>query len=141
MPYIISDEYTSADVGLEVTGHDLAELFADAALGLTAIMTEIDRLNEGRCLEVALTAESLEELFMAWLSEIVYYKDAEQFLLKRCEFAVLDEAPPCLRATLTGDSIDPERQVLMADIKAVTYYKFRMARVNQTWRAEVVLDL
>ena len=61
--------------------------------------------------------------------------------MKRCDFSVLDENPPRLRGELVGDRIDPERHVLMADIKAVTYYKFKLTNNEQEWQAEVVLDL
>lgn len=141
MPFRISDEHTSADVGLVISGKSLEELFADAALGVTAIMTDPDRLEERRRIEVELSAENLENLFLGWLSEIVYYKDAECFLFRRCEFSLLDENPPRLKAELFGDRIDPDRHVLMADIKAVTYYKFKLIKGNQDWQAEVVLDL
>lgn len=142
MPYELSDKHTSADIGLIATGRDLVELFTDAALGMTSIMVDIKGLEETRQISVELKAESLSELFFAWLSELIYIKDAEKFLLKKCRFN-LDESntSPVLKAELFGDTIDGRRQILKTDVKAVTFYKYSIEKVGNVWRGEVVFDL
>lgn len=141
MPYQLTDTHTNADVGLVAYGTNLEELFADSAYGLTSIMVESDDIQLRRELSLELKADDLPELYFDWLSEIIYIKDAESFLLKRVEFDIIDKTAVFLRARLFGDSIAPNRQVLKIDVKAVTKYKFRMEKVGERWNGEVVFDL
>ena len=141
MPYYLSDAHTSADIGLVASGADLRELFADAAVGLTSIMVDVEDLREDRIVEVDLGGEDMEILFYRWLSEIIYLKDAENFLLKRCQIDCRAVTPFRVSGRLLGDTIDPARQRLKTDVKAVTFYKMRVEKIENIWRGEVVLDL
>ncbi len=141
MPFELTDLHTSADIGLIATGKNLIELFNDAAIGLTSIMVDIDGLTENRERPVSLRGENLEDLFFQWLSEIIFIKDAECFLMKRSEIDFEEEGCAALRGILFGDSIDPKRHILKTDVKAVTFYKFRIEKAGEIWKAEVVFDL
>jgi len=122
------------------TGRDLIELFADGALGLTSIMAEREGLEEAKILPIEIQGDDLESLFYRWLSEIIYVKDAERFLLKRCEIK-LDDKAFSIKGRLFGDNIDPSRHILKIDVKAITYYKFQVEKIGDVWRGEVVFDL
>ncbi|HHI02367.1 MAG TPA: archease [candidate division Zixibacteria bacterium] len=141
MPYKHSDEFTGSDIGMAATGRDLKELFADSGYGLTEIMTDPKKLREDRQIKVEFKSDNLSELYYDWLSEIIYLKDAELFLLKRSEFSRLDEKKGILGAQLFGDTIDPKRHILKVDVKAVTYYKFKIEKTEEGWQSEVVFDL
>jgi SHS2 domain-containing protein len=141
MPYQLTDLHSCADVGLIATGRDLEELFADTAAGMTAIMVDGEGLDDRRKLSFELEEENLDDLFYKWLSELIYYKDAEEFLLKRCVLQITENHKIRLKAELFGDTIDPERHVLKIDVKAVTYYRFRIEKVRDQWQGEVVFDL
>nr|MBN2277074.1 archease [candidate division Zixibacteria bacterium] len=141
MPYKINDTHTSADIGLVVTGRDVVELFRDALLGLIEIMAEPSSLESSRNLPVQLTAETIGDLFFSWLAEILYLKDAENFLPVDCVLKIEGKDGFHLEGALIGDSIDPVRQILKIDVKAVTYHKFNIAKTGEKWRGEVVFDL
>ncbi|SYZ73501.1 putative Protein archease [Candidatus Zixiibacteriota bacterium] len=141
MPFKLTDAHTSGDIGLTATGRDLAELFVDSALGLTSIMVESGGLSERRQIPIALEAETLEKLYLHWLSEIIYLKDAESFLLRGCEIRIFQTEKAILKGVLRGDTIDRQHHILKADVKAVTYYKFRLEQVGEVWQGEVVFDL
>ena len=85
--------------------------------------------------------ENFEDLFFQWLSEIIFIKDAERFLMKRAEINFEKEGQAALQGRLFGDSIDPKRHILKTDVKAVTFYKFRVEKMGEIWKAEVVFDL
>ncbi len=126
---------------MTATGQDLIELFADSGRGLTEIMTDSEKLRENRQLDIELNSDSLTELYYDWLSEIIYLKDAELFFMKGAEFNLLDKKRGTLKAKLFGDTIDPKRHVLKVDVKAVTYYKFKIEKIKDGWQSEVVFDL
>ncbi len=141
MPYKITDAHTCADVGLSVSGETPEQLFADAAAGLTEIMVEPKGLENEKKLSLELEDDSLEELFYSWLSELIYIKDARDFLMKQCRLKIKKNNRYKLAAYLTGDNVDPKRQVLKVDVKGVTYYRFRIEKIEDTWQGEVVFDL
>ncbi len=141
MPYKITDAHTCADVGLSVSGETPVQLFADAAAGLMEIMVEQEGLEGEKGLTLELEEDSLEELFYSWLSELIYIKDARDFLMKRCRLKIKKNGRYKLTADLTGDNVDPKRQVLKADVKGVTYYHFRIEKIKDKWQGEVVFDL
>lgn len=137
----MTDLHTCADAGVTVTGESLIELFADAATGLTEIMVDLDGLEEKREISFRLESGNPEDLFFNWLSEIIYHKDASCFLVRRCDLKISEGDRIELEATLYGDEIDPDRHNLKIDVKAVTYYKFRVEKVNNHWQGEVVFDI
>lgn len=141
MPYKHTDSNTCSDVGLIVTGNDLSQLFSDAAVGLIAVTAEPEELVEQKAVDLKLAAESLEDLFYSWLSEVVYLKDARNLLVCRCEINISQEPPFMLTGKVYGDIIDRMRHTLKVDVKAVTYYRLRVEKKNDHWEAEAVLDL
>ena len=46
-----------------------------------------------------------------------------------------------LRAEAIGETIDPGRHSLLADVKAVTLHRLVVERTPDGWRAVVVLDV
>jgi len=141
MPYKFSDQYTTADVGIIVTGESIEELFSDAAIGMTEIVVELDNLEKRRQITVELEADNVEQLFFDWLSEIIYLKDAESFLLKECRLEIVYGKRIKLRAELSGDLIDPDRHMLKVDVKGVTLYRLKVEKINDHWQGEAVFDL
>ena len=141
MPYKHTDSNTTSDIGLIVTGKDLPQLLADAAIGLIAVIAEPSELVEKDEFEIDLAEDTIEDLYFSWLSEIIYLKDARNFLVCRCEIEVDVSEPFRVTGKVIGDIIDKTRHTLKVDVKAVTYYKLRVEKINDNWEAEVVLDL
>jgi len=141
MPYKFSDQNTTADVGIIVTGESIEELFADAAIGMTEIVVELDNLKKRREITVEIETDNAEQLFFDWLSEIIYLKDAESFLLKECLLEIVYGERIKLKAELSGDIIDPDRHMLKVDVKGVTLYRLKVEKINDHWQGEAVFDL
>ncbi len=141
MPYEITDAHTCADVGLTVSGETPEQIFADAAIGLMEIMVDPAGVEEKKKLSLEIEEDSLEELFYSWLSELIYIKDAGDFLMKHCRLKIKKNKGYKLMADLAGDNIDPKRQILKADVKGVTYYRFKIEKIEDSWQGEVVFDL
>lgn len=141
MPYELTDRSTTADAGLTATGSSLEELFADSAIGLMQIMTEVNELEEKDSLSFEIEEDTTEELYYRWLSDIIYYKDAEDLLVKKCRIELVENDRLKLKATIIGEKINPEKHTLKVDVKAVTYYRFKVEKENDNWHSEVVFDL
>ena len=141
MPYKHTDSNTTSDICLLVSGADLPQLLADSAAGLIAVIAEPSELTEKTSVAVDLTADTIEDLYFSWLSEIIYIKDALNLLTCRCDIEVDTSGPYRVAGKVFGDIIDKARHTLKVDVKAVTYYKLRIEKINDHWEAEAVLDL
>ncbi len=141
MPFEITDEHTSGDVRLTVTANSLKKLFADAAIGISAIMTEVELLGSSRKIDITLDSDNLENFLFDWMGEIIYLKDAERFLPAKVEFEDFNESTFSMKAILFGVTLDPAKHPVKTDIKAVTLYEFSLKQIGNRWHAEAVLDL
>lgn len=129
----------TADAGIIARGRTLAELFANAAAGMFALMVELEgvRTTEQRTIDVQ--ARDREGLLVAWLSELLYYLDAEQMLFRR--FQVEEMTDTHLRATASGEPIDRERHQLGFGVKAVTRHMLEIGPEDGGYRARVLFDI
>jgi SHS2 domain-containing protein len=143
MPYEFLDDAPTADVGFAASGETLAECFRAAAEATLASMVanpEAVRRKERR--EVHVRHDEIDLSLVAFLEELVFYKDAESLLLHAGEVRVEHRAAGWgVHAVLEGEPIDPARHDLTGDVKAVTLHRLTVERGEAGWRATVVLDV
>ena len=88
--------------------------------------------------------EKLENLLYDFLSEILFLKDSKYMVFKKVK-ASIKEAKEGelfkLKAALEGDTIDPNKQQLENDIKAVTMHMFEVKKEKDGYKAVVVVDI
>jgi len=131
----------TADVAVEVRGQTIEDLFATAALALFEVMVKIETVRPQREKKIRLESQTVDRLLYDWLSELVYLKDADSMLFCRFDLAINQENGYQLDATITGEEIDPRRHELRADVKAVTFHRFRVEERQGVWSAEIVFDI
>jgi SHS2 domain-containing protein len=136
-PYRFFDH--TADLGVEVTAPDLEGLFAEAGQALAGLVVAEGRVEEREERRIELTAENVADLFVAWLSELLYLMDAEGLVLTRFDFEKLTETSLCARAR--GERLDPRRHRPGREVKAITYHELLVEPTDQGWRARVILDI
>ena len=130
-----------ADAAFRVKADTWSQLFTGASEALTSVMVDLADLEQKRRIPIDLTATTVDELLYDWLSELVYLKDAEAFLLRSANIDVLSGAIWQVRGELVGDTIEPKRQKLGQDVKAVTYHLFDVLQKGPDYIAQVVLDI
>ena len=128
-----------ADVGLRVYGRTLAELFVHGGHGLTAIALEAE--DSGSTERVSLSAQGadLEDLLVNWLSEILYYMDAEGWVFR--DFRIQKIGDKVIEGEGWGERRDPARQQHSVAVKAVTYHQLSVRKTEEGWEAVVYLDI
>jgi SHS2 domain-containing protein len=137
----------TADVGVNVHGETLEELFRNAAAALHEALGSLARGEERREKSVKLEAPTLEDLLHDWLAELLYEVETNCVLYD--EIASLTvcrngAAAPTfeLQATLRGGLVDFDRSQTNEEIKAVTYHQLRVERTSDgQWRATVIFDV
>ncbi len=129
----------TADLGIRVRAGSPDELFADAARGLFSVMVaNLDVVRTVDETAFQLRGDNLEELFHAWLAELLYTFHARRLVL--ADFRV-QVGPTGLTATTRGEPIDLSRHEIDAEVKAITWHGFKVERQGEQWVAEVIVDV
>jgi SHS2 domain-containing protein len=143
MPYEFVDELTVADLAFRAWGHDAEETFIAAADAvMNAMVEDLESIQPQDTRLLNVEHEALDLLLFNLLQELVYYKDAEQMLLRVQQLSIADDRQPyTLQATAVGERIDPDRHHMRVDVKAVTLHHFALTQTESGWEATVILDI
>jgi len=137
MGYRIFDH--TADLGVEVTGATLEELYAGAALALFDLLTDLSSVRAGVAREIVVSGEDPADLLVNFLREILYGWNGDGFLMKSC--LIREVKPKRLKALLRGEPFDPARHRIQQEIKAVTYHQASVEKMGDGWVARVIFDV
>lgn len=143
MTYRYLEDIAIADAAFEAWGRDLEEVFISAADATTNVMVEdLGSILRQEALHIEVEGRALDLLLYSFISEIVFIKDARRLLL-RFDKVEIEERDGLyyLRAKAWGSPIDPGRQSLKADVKAVTLHRLSLIETREGWRATAVLDI
>ena len=130
----------TADMGLRVRGETLAGLLMNAAHALFETIAVLTTIDETDTLDIQLTAESVEDLFVAWLDELIFLHETEAVFFKRAHIHRCTET--AVTATVHGEPANRQKHEVYTEIKSVTYHQLRVEKTaDNTWLAEVIFDL
>lgn len=129
----------TADVGVLARGETLGEAFAQAALGMVSVMTDLERIDAREEREVEVEATDKESLLVAWLNEFIYLFGVEGFLPRRID--VQETADTRIRARCFGEKLDPSKHAVHTEVKAATYHMLEVAERDGSWQVRVILDI
>lgn len=128
----------SGDAGLRIYGNDPEELFENAAKGLFSMITDVTLVKESETKDVNLSSDSMENLLVQWLNELVFLFDTYYFIGK--VFSVcLDNNN--LLANVSGGLFDPAVDESRLLIKAATYHNLSLRNTGSNWEATVIFDI
>lgn len=128
----------SADIGLAGFGPTRAEAFRQAAIALTAVVTDPARVARTSCVPVACHAQGDELLLVEWLNALIYEMSVRSMLFGDFTVELLDGG---LRAQAWGEPVDPGRHEPSVEVKGATLTELRVGPVPGGWRAQCVVDV
>lgn len=129
----------TADLGIELDATDLPGLFSSAAEALYGLIADPGGIEEREEISVSATGEGWEELFHAWLCELLAQFNLKGFVGKRCEVEKTEAGH--VEARIKGEVLDLKRHRFYTEIKGVTYHGFRVWQEHGRWRARVIFDV
>lgn len=128
-----------ADVGVRGLGRTRAEAYEQAALALTAVVTDPARIEPRATVEIRCQAGDDESLLVAWLNAIVTEMAARRSLFGR--FRVELEGPR-LRGEASGEPVSIGRHGPAVEVKDATYTQLRVQPApGGGWLAQTVVDV
>ncbi len=128
-----------ADVGVRGLGATLEEAFEQAALALTAVLTEVVSVNPRTMIRLSCEAPDIELLFVDWLNALVYEMVTRNMLFSRFEVHLEGSH---LSAKAWGEALDIARHRPAVEIKGATYTALKVAQeLGGGWLAQCVVDV
>jgi SHS2 domain-containing protein len=128
----------TADTGIIAYGSTLPEVFEHAAYGMFSLMFDLDGVPSPVSRPILAAADTVEELLVAWLGEILAVAEIEDlafssFIVDRLEEGGVQGAAagvPAGEASLVGPPI-----------KAVTFHDLAVVEIPEGWWARIIFDV
>ena len=136
-PYKIIDH--TADFGIHVFGSNPKELFANAALAMFDVITDLELLTGLKARKVHIRADDWPDLMVNWLRELLYLWAGKEMLVKHVDILSISEYE--LTALVYVDRYDLNRHVINNEIKAVTYHQIQVQDGPSGWESQVIFDV
>jgi len=129
----------TADLGMEVKGKDLPDLFIQAGWAFFDVMMEARRIDLTQERRIKVTAPDREALLVAWLGELLYLFETQHLVFGK--FLIQSMTSQSFQVSGWGELFDLKKHHLKSTIKAVTYHQLRIWEEKGSWRARVIFDL
>ena len=128
-----------ADVGVRAWGPTRAEAFAQAALGVFALIVSPDEVDEREHREVRAQADSPETLLVNWINECLYVHEIEAFVVSRVEVTACSDT--VVHGRLHGEPLDAGRHRLGTVVKAATLHGVSVRVREGRHEVEIIVDV
>jgi tRNA nucleotidyltransferase (CCA-adding enzyme) len=128
-----------ADVGVRAWGPTRAEAFAQAALGVLALIVLPDEVEEREHREVRAQAGSPETLLVNWINECLYVHEIEGFVVRRV--SVLGASDTVVHGILHGEELDIRRHRPGTVVKAATLHQASVVELDGRHQVTVIVDV
>jgi tRNA nucleotidyltransferase (CCA-adding enzyme) len=128
-----------ADIGVRGSGASLSEAFEQAALALTAIVTQINLVEPRQRIDIKVENRDIEMLFVDWLDSVIFEMATRKMLFSRFE---IDIDADTLRARAWGEPVDVGKHHPAVEIKGATLTELQVAQKDDgKWIAQCVVDV
>lgn len=128
-----------ADIGVRGIGASREEAFEQAALALTAVVTDPLAVTPREAVEISCEAPDEELLLVDWLNALIYEMAIRKMLFSRFEIQI-DNGQ--LRAKAWGEKVDVTRHQPAVEVKGATLTALSVRRdASGAWQAQCVVDV
>jgi tRNA nucleotidyltransferase (CCA-adding enzyme) len=128
-----------ADVGIRGMGPTREEAFEQAAIALTAVITQPEKVAPDQVVAVRCSAPDDELLLVDWLNGLLYEMGTRQMLFSRFEVKINGSE---LTGRAWGEKIDVLRHRPVVEVKAATYTELSVRQDEQgAWVVQCVVDV
>ena len=128
-----------ADMGVRGLGATLEQAFEQAALALTAVVTDLASVSPRDMIPISCEAPDAELLLVDWLNALVYEMATRNMLFSRFEVRLAGQR---LDAKIWGEALDVARHHPAVEVKGATYTDLKVARQpDGGWLAQCVVDV
>lgn len=128
-----------ADVGVRAWGPSRAVAFAEAALGVLALIVDPETVRASERREVRAQGETPETLLAAWVDECLYVHEIEGFVAHQVEVTECSES--VVHGRLLGEPLDAGRHRLGTVVKAATLHGVSVGTDGERHEVRIIVDV
>ncbi len=127
----------TADLGIEVYGKNLEELFINIGRAIfeTQIFGKVELKTQ---IKIEVESESQEDLFIDWCRELIYNFSVHGFIPEKYKISIDNLS---LKAHLSGDIFNNKKHKIKTEIKNPTYHNFQLKRTSKHYKATIIFDI
>ena len=113
--------------------------FEQAALALTAVITDPSDVRQEEVVSITCESPDDEVLLVDWLNGVIYEMATRRMLFGRYEVRIAGQH---LDGEAWGEAVNPARHQPAVEVKGATYTGLRVQQgAEGTWIAECVVDV
>lgn len=128
-----------ADIGIRGIAPTLAQAFEQAALAMTAVITDPDRVRPKESVSIQCSASDPELLLVDWINELIYAMAVRGLLFSRYQVTI-DRGR--LSAIAYGETVDREKHQPAVEIKGATFTELLVYQQDDgLWLAQCIVDV
>jgi tRNA nucleotidyltransferase (CCA-adding enzyme) len=128
-----------ADIGVRGVGGTLAQAFEQAAIAMTAAITDPAGVAALTEVEISCEAPDAELLLADWLNALVYEMQVRHLLFGRFAVSIHDNR---LSGRAWGEPIDVARHHPAVEVKGATYTQLAVRKLDDgNWLAQCIVDV
>jgi len=128
-----------ADVGIRGIGPTKSDAFAEAAIALTAVITDPATVHPLDTIIIVCRAPNDELLLVDWLNALIYEMATRKMLFHDFAIEMEDEG---LRGLARGEALEVARHQPVVEIKGATLAELRVScGADGQWLAQCVVDV
>lgn len=132
-----------ADAGFRIQQATLAGAFAEAGHALFSLMVDVSSVRPQVVHHVDLSAETVEELLVVWLTELLARKDIDGLVFSLFQVAVWGEAATRFRCAgrVWGEPIDRAVHAVRTEVKGISYLGLHVHPCGNGWQLQLIVDV
>jgi len=127
-----------ADIGIRGMAASLEQAFEQAALAMTAVITDLGRVSPAIGVRIVCEATDDELLFLSWINELVYQMAVQRMLFSRFQLTI---SKGYLAAMAFGEVVDQVKHQPAVEIKGATFTELKVRQLEAGWLVQCVVDV
>lgn len=129
-------------VAFEAFGKTERELLQNSAFALEEALVDTKTIRNRESVPINLRDASLENLLFSLLEQLIFLKNAKQLIFRDVKFGFEKQGKVrVLQGFAYGERIDSSRHKLKVDIKSTSKELFKVEKVKNGFRSQVILEL
>lgn len=132
----------TADVFFVAKADTLPALFNECALAVEETMVEVTKVKAVEKVKILGESTKVESLLFDFLDELLFFKDYRQLVFSKFDIDIKESnGKYSLVCQAQGEKIDFSRHEPKVDVKAITMHEFKVEKVKEGWKAQVLIDI
>lgn len=128
-----------ADIGIVGFGCSPEDAFAQAAMAMTAVITDLETVKSTECFTIKCGGNDLEYLFVDWLNALVYEMAVRKMLFNKFDIKIQDNQ---LTARVCGERVDRKKHQPAVEVKGATLTELQVRQISDgQWMAQCIVDV